>query len=159
MADPDWADPVDPRPSQRAGGRWNPPGSFGVVYLCRDLPTARANVLRLLAGLPYGPEDLARGPDLVAVDVPEQRYVDAVTKRGLASLGLPAGYPDDERGGTVPWGVCQSLGLRAWERGEPGIAARSAARYAKASGEELAHFNRGKRLAVLGHEAFGEWFW
>lgn len=159
MADPAWPDPVDPNHSRSIGGRWNPPGSFGVVYLCRDPATARANVFRLLAGLPYGPEDLAVGPDLVSVDVPEQRYVDAVTKRGLASLGLPGGYPTEPAGTPVPWRACQPIGLRAWERGELGIAARSAAPTAPPSGEELAHFARGARLTVVGREGFDDWFW
>ena len=47
-------------PAER-GGRWNPPESFPVVYLCRSVPVARANVYRKLEGQPYGPEDLRPG--------------------------------------------------------------------------------------------------
>src|ERR671916_2682132 len=67
-------------------------GSFPVVYLCESLAVARANVFRTLTGLRYEPEDLEseRGPVLVEAEVPEDPYVDAVTRRGLESLGLPS---------------------------------------------------------------------
>lgn len=95
VADSDWEDPLDGRDTAERGGRWNPRGSFPVVYLCASLAVARANVFRTLTGLPYGPEDLEseRGPVLVEAEVPEDPYVDAVTRRGLESLGLPSTYP------------------------------------------------------------------
>ena len=79
----------------RGGGRWNAPGTFAVLYLCRDVETARANARRLLEGQPFTFDDLLpeRLPALVETTVPEARYVDAVTARGLASLELPATYP------------------------------------------------------------------
>jgi RES domain-containing protein len=58
VADPAWADPLDGRFAADRGGRWNPPESFPVVYLCGSIEVARANVYRRLAGQPYGPEDL-----------------------------------------------------------------------------------------------------
>ena len=75
VADPDWDDPLDGRYAGERGGRWNPPESFPVVYLCRSVPVARANVYRKLEGQPYGPEDLRRGtgPVLVRTTVPEDR--------------------------------------------------------------------------------------
>ena len=60
----------------------------------------RANARRLLEGQPFTFDDLLpeRLPALVETTVPADRYVDAVTARGLASLDLPATYPRDARG-------------------------------------------------------------
>ncbi len=122
VADPAWADPLDPSYAQRTGGRWNPPQSFGVVYLCADVATARANVARLYVGYPYGPEDLDpdRAPQLVEVDLANEPYVDAVSAAGLRALELPASYPTDADGTTVPHAVCQPIGQRLYDDGELG---------------------------------------
>jgi hypothetical protein len=160
VADPDWEDPLDGRAAAIRGGRWNPPESFPVVYLCRTVAVARANVYRLLAGQPYGPEDLrpGAGPVLVVTRAPERRYMNAVTDAGLAAVGLPRSFPRDGRGRIVPHRRCQPIGERAHERGLPGVAARSAAPTAPAGGEELAFFGRGRlrRGAIMDFE---EWFW
>jgi len=160
VADPDWEDPLDGRAAAIRGGRWNPPESFPVVYLCRSAAVARANVNRLLTGHPYGPEDLrpGAGPVLVATRAPEVRYMNAVTDAGLAAIGLPRSYPRDGRGRIVPHRRCQPIGERAWERGLPGVAARSAAPGAAARGEELAYFER-RRLRRGAVRSFEEWFW
>lgn len=44
VADPGWENPLDPSFAMRGGGRWNPPGSFAVLYLNEDLDTARLNL-------------------------------------------------------------------------------------------------------------------
>jgi RES domain-containing protein len=160
VADPGWDDPLDGSWSTHQGGRWNPPGSFPVVYLCRTVEVARANVYRLLRDQPYGPEDLRpeAGPVLVGARVPEDRYADLVTARGLESAGLPASYPVDRRGRRLSWSRCQPIGIAAWEAGHPGLAARTAA--PGASGEELAWFQRGRRrLRARSRRAFADWFW
>ena len=92
---PGLGDPLDASFSRRSGGRWNPPGAFAALYLCRDVETARANARRLLEGQPFTFDDLLpeRLPALVETTVPEARYVDAVTARGLASLGSPGHVP------------------------------------------------------------------
>jgi RES domain-containing protein len=161
VADPLWTDPLDPRYARAAGGRWNPPGSFGVIYLNRSEEVARANVLRRLEGQPYGPEDFApgAGPLLVEVVVGETTLVDAVSARGLRTLGLPASYPADPSGAEVSRSVCQPIGAEAWGSGEAGIACRSAALKAPARGEELALFDRGRRPARKNTYDFEEWFW
>jgi RES domain-containing protein len=161
VADPDWEDPLDGRYAGERGGRWNPRGSFPVVYLCASLAVARANVFRALTGLPYGPEDIEpeRGPVLVEAEVPENRYVDAVTRRGLESLGLPATYPRTASGKPVARRRCQASGRVAWDAGKPGIACFSAAPTAPAGGEELAWFARGRRLRAERTEPFERWFW
>jgi hypothetical protein len=156
VADPAWADPLDGRFAADRGGRWNPPESFPVVYLCGSIEVARANVYRRLAGQPYGPEDLLpeSGPLLVRARVPDDRYLNAVTDAGLRDLGLPLTYPLDSRRRPVPWRRCQPIGMRAWEAGLPGVAARSA----RAEGEELAYFGR-RKLRRGAVRPFDEWFW
>jgi hypothetical protein len=172
VADPDWDDPLDGRHAAERGGRWNPPESFPVVYLCRSIPVARANVYRKLEGQPYGPEDLrpGTGPILVRTRVPEDRYLNVITDAGCRDAGLPRTYPLDSRRRPVPWRRCQPIGLRAWEAGLPGVAARSAAVDARVlrggsrgatrlmRGEELAYFGR-RRLRRGAARAFDEWFW
>jgi RES domain len=156
VADPAWKDPLDGQHAALRGGRWNPPASFPVVYLCREVAVARANVDRLLADQPYGPEDLRpeAGPVLVRTRVPEDRYLNVITDAGCRAVGLPASYPRDTRGRVVPHPRCQPIGEQAHERGLPGVAARSAV----STGEELAYFGRRRlrRGAVL---AFDRWFW
>jgi hypothetical protein len=161
VADPTWSDPMDGAFAAGRGGRWNPPRSFGVTYLCASIEVARANVWRRLADQPYGPEDLApaSAPVLATTRVPTARYVDVITRRGCESAGLPPTYPRDGRGRIVPHERCQPIGSRAWEEGEPGIACRSAAPGAPPGGEELAFFARRRRLRASSMLAFERWFW
>jgi len=160
VADPSWADSLSPDYAKRQGGRWNPPGLFGVVYLNASLSVARAQVRQKLETRGIHPEDLisSQGPALVHTHVPENRYVDAVTIAGLRSLGLPNTYPLDEHGEPIPHDLCQPIGQRAWDSGEPGIACRSAARTAPSAGEELAFFAR-RRLQVSKTELYANWYW
>jgi hypothetical protein len=95
---------------------------------------------------------------LVRTEAPRDRYVDAVSRRGLESLGLPATYPLDATGAILGHELCQPIGLRAHEKGETGIACLSAAPAAPVGGEELAYLGS-RRLPVVGAETFGEWFW
>jgi RES domain-containing protein len=161
VADPDWDDPLDGGYAERAGGRWNAPGSFPVVYLCATVAVARALVLGRLEGQPFGPEDLYpdSAPVLADAAVPRDRYVDAVTARGCRSAGLPATYPLDSRGRRVGWSRCRPIGQRAWEDGYPGIACRSAAPEAPQGGEELAFFARRRKLRAGRTRRFDDWFW
>jgi hypothetical protein len=160
VADPRWEDPLEGHHAGRYGGRWNPPESFDVVYLCRGEAVARANVARLLAAHPYGPEDLApeAAPVLVAVTVREGRFLNAVTPAGLAAAGLPRSYPRDSRGRIIPWTRCHRIGVAAREAGLRGVAARSAAPGAPRDGEELAHFGR-RGLRRGRATPFEQWFW
>jgi hypothetical protein len=156
VADPDWDDPLDGRYAAERGGRWNPPESFPVIYLCRSVEVARANVYRRLEGQPYGPEDLRpeAGPMLVRTRVPEDRYLNLVTDAGCRAAGLPKTYPRDSRRRLISRSRCQPIGLAAWEAGLPGVAARSAL----VSGEELAYFGR-RKLRRGAVRLFAEWFW
>jgi hypothetical protein len=162
VADPAWLRPLDPLFAQERGGRWNPPRSFPVVYLCATRDVARAVVLRRFDGLPYGVVDLlpSRAPVLIATDVPEGRLVDVVGDDGCRAAGLPASYPLDGRGRTIAWARTQPVGETAWEQGERGIACRSSAMARRGRGEELAWFVRrsADRLRIDRRRAFEDWF-
>jgi hypothetical protein len=160
VADPGWRDPLSPEHARHHGGRWNPAGAFGTTYLNASRSVARAQVRHKLEPRGIRPEDLdpGQGPTLVHTEIPAGRYVDAVTERGLAALGLPASYPLDAAGTVVPHRACQPIGQRAREAGEPGIACHSAAPTAPAGGEELAYFGR-RRLRVERVERFADWYW
>jgi hypothetical protein len=162
VADPGWRDPLDGRYARARGGRWNPPESFPVVYLCASIAVARAVVLGRLEGQPFGPEDLDRrtAPVLVGASVPQHRYVDIVTGRGCTSAGLPETYPRNGARRRIGWRRCQAVGKAAWDSGAPGVACRSAAPQAPAGGEELAWFQRpGRRLRRRRSRPFDDWFW
>jgi RES domain-containing protein len=163
LADPDWSDPLDSSYSRAAGGRWNMPGRFPVLYLNDTVTTARLQVLHKLAGLPYGPEDLDPDEqhDLVSVDVPTQAYLDCTSDKGLTKVGLPASYPRHANGRTVTHATCQPSGKRAWDNQLPGIACRSAAAGATKTNDELAYFDRDgrPRPTFRTRTSFGEWWW
>jgi hypothetical protein len=161
VADPSWLRPLDGRYARERGGRWNPPGSFAVVYLFGALDVARSFVLTRFEGQPYSAFDLRpeAGPDLVETDVPPDRFVDVVTDAGCRAAGLPATYPREADGSLVPHERCRPVGLAAWDRGEPGIACRSATARGADAGEELAWFARGRRgLRTRRRTPFSEWF-
>lgn len=160
VADPQWQDPLDGSYSMRAGRRWNAPGSFPVVYLNATVEVARANCDGWFAGQPFGPLDVdpEMAPILVETEVPDAEYADAVTAGGCAALGLPATYPFDARGASVPWSACQPVGQRLWDAGERGLACRSAALARGTRGEELAYFQRGERLPKLRVRVLREWY-
>lgn len=160
MADPSWTNPLRGRYAQQRGGRWNPPGSFPVVYLNSTGKVARANLRRRFAGLPYGPESLdpVEAPVLVTTHVPEASYMDLLTEEGCAAAGLPKTYPLDDSE-EISWERCQPIGLQAWKRDAPGIACRSAAIPRPPYGEELAWFERSSGLEVVRVLQFSDWYW
>jgi hypothetical protein len=140
VADPAWADPLDPSYAAEVGGRWNPPHSFPTLYLSEDLPTARAQVLKLLAGSPVEPEDLDQGFDLVLATLPRSQDVaDALSDQGLEALSLPDTYPDHRNGRPVRHETCQPVGAEVHALGVRGVYARSAV-IPDGAGRELAWF-------------------
>ncbi|MGH2749658.1 MAG: RES domain-containing protein [Actinomycetota bacterium] len=159
VADPSWADPLDASYAGNAGGRWNPPGSFPIVYLNATREVAKANVEGRLVGSSINPEDLdpAEGPELVVTNVPSGAYVDAITDEGCVGLGLPPTYPRESDGNIVPHSTCRPIGQDAWDSDEIGIACRSAA--PSADGEELAWFFRTEALQVETRIPFDDWYW
>jgi hypothetical protein len=160
LADPGWQDPLDTSFAKSMGGRWNPPGSFGVLYLNRDERVARLQADHRLAGQPYGVEDLepTEQHDLVLVDVPEADWLDCLSDRGLEAVGLPPSYPRWADGEPVGYGVCQQIGQRAYEAARTGIGCRSAATGAISSDEELALFEGHAALEVKDRRPFSAWY-
>ena len=142
IANPAWKDPLDPSFAQARGQRWNPPGSFPVLYMNEDVVTARLNLRKFVSGWPYEPEDLRdeTGPTLVSATLPRhQRVADGHTPAGVKALGLPASYPLGPNGELVGHDVCQPIGVEVWRRGLRGVRCRSA-RVPDGAGRELAWF-------------------
>ena len=163
LADPCWADPLDPSYAAEAGGRWNPADSHPTLYLNEDVVTARINLRLFLDGLPYGPEDLlpAAAPVLVGARLPRRQQVaDIHTPAGVAAAGLPASYPLDASGSLVGHDRCQPVGVQANAAGLRGVHCRSA-RAPDGAGRELAWFPATARSCAHpdGVEAFEDWFW
>jgi len=160
VCDPSWADPLDRSFAKSHGGRWNPPGSFGVLYLCSTIAVAAGNARRAYEGEIATLFDLLpeRRPDLQLAAVTPLRVVDAATDAGLQSLHLPLTYPIG-----VPWGPCQVIGQRAHRLRENGIACRSADATERTSmiieGEELVVFDRAVRHVTRSDRlAFARWY-
>jgi hypothetical protein len=152
---PEWHDCGDPSYSKAAGGRWNPPGEFGALYLNASRRVAAAQARHQHLGRAIGLFDLRpeRRPELAWFSVPRIVVTDAVSNEGVRLLGLPDTYPID-----VPWSVCQAIARRAY--GElSGIAARSAAEARRSFivGEELAVFDK-LRLRAAHRESFSTWY-
>lgn len=163
IADPEWADPLDPSFAAHFGGRWNPPESFSVLYLNEDIVTARLNIRTFVSAWPYEPEDLRRdnGPVLVGAMLPSrQRVVDVHSPEGVAAVGLPPTYPTDAAGTVVSHEVCQPIGAAAKEDGHQGIRCRCA-QSPSGEGRELAWFPDGETVtATKGRvSSFSHWYW
>lgn len=161
VADPDWADPLDPSFAAEQGGRWNPPGSHLTLYLNEDMPTARAQVNKLLEGSSVEPEDLDPGFDLVLATLPRSQDVaDAMSEEGLEALGLPASYPRYGNGRPVRHDVCQPVGVAVYEAGLRGIHARSAVDDS-GDGRELAWFpaRTTSRALLVSRLPFEDWWY
>lgn len=141
VADPLWTDPLDPSFAAATGGRWNPPGSFPVLYLNADVGTARMQIDRMVKDQPFTADDLDdQAYLLIAVTLPRgQTCADAVSRAGLESMGLPPSYPLIASGEVVERVVCQSIGADLHEGGLRGVWCISAAASAPV-GRELAWF-------------------
>jgi RES domain len=163
LAEPAWTDPLDTSYSKAQGGRWNPPGAFGTLYLNRGLRVARLRVEHALAGHAYGVEDLdeAEQHDLVDLEVQEQEWLDCVSDGGLKVIGLPVSYPRHPDGSPVGHPECRLIGQTAFDDGQPGVACRSAARGATTADEELAVFANAdvQKVTMTGRRSFADWFW
>lgn len=163
IADPAWADPLDPSFAAKRGGRWNPPDSFPTLYLNEDRVTARLNLRAFIARWPYEPEDLRpdSGPVLVGAVLPRaQDACDVHTPAGVRGAGLPAAYPLDDKGKPVPRSRCQPIGARVKKLGLRGVRARSA-QSKDGAGRDLAWFpatarSTAARTATL---SFDRWYW
>jgi len=162
LADPGWANPLDPTFAPVVGGRWTPVGGPPTLYFNADVATARANVRRLCAGYSIVPEDLDddNGYTLVGARLPpRQRVADAHSTAGLAALGLPPTYPLDRGGTEIAHHKCRRLGQQIFDAGLDGVHCRSAATH-DGSGRELGWFPRpGAHARRRDIRRFGEWFY
>ncbi len=169
IADPAWADPVDPSFAATIGGRWNPPGSWPTLYLNEDIVTARLNMALFTDPFPYEPEDLRpdHAPVLVEVRLPRSQIVaDVHTPGGIAKAGLPATYPVYPTSPTghgeakVGHGTCQDVGQRAHALGLRGVRCRSATS-PLGEGRELAWFpaTARSRATIVDTTPFVDWYW
>ncbi len=163
IADPRWSNPLDPSYAQTAGGRWNPPDSFPVLYLNEDIVTARLNIRAFVASWPYEPEDLRgdTGPALVGALLPSgQQVADIHSPRGVSAVGLPSTYPADIKGATIGHDVCQPIGAAVQAVGYSGVRCRSA-QSPNGAGRELAWFPdpTGAVAKETTRVAYLEWYW
>lgn len=155
----DWSDPLDTSFSKMLGGRWNPPGTFGVLSLNRSIIVAAANARAQHLGRAIGFFDLRpeRRPSLLQVHVPECVVLDVASEAGLSAVRLPASFPWN-----VPHSRCQPIGLRAYHAGRfRAIASRSAAECAPQEwlGEELSWFESSPALRENGaRRTFAQWY-
>lgn len=163
IADGAREDPLDPSFAAVRGGRWNPPGSYPTLYLNEDRDTARLNLRAFAAGWPYEPEDLRsdNGPVLVGATLPRSQQVcDLHSPEGVRRAGLPATYPLDSKGRTVPRRRCQPTGARVRMAGLRGVRSRSA-QAKDGVGHDLAWFPATARSAASRTVtlAFDDWYW
>ncbi len=132
--------PDDTSYSKSSGGRWNPKGEFGALYLSRGADVALANGIEIVNSMLAGVASVA---DLIAdprtmFEVQEfavrtSAFVDAVTAKGCAALSLPAA---PKKG--VGYTKTRAIGKAAYAADENGIACVSAV---KNHDEELAIFD------------------
>jgi RES domain-containing protein len=157
VAKPDWSDPSDTSFSRAAGGRWNPPGEFGALYLNASVRVAAAQARQQHAGRAIKLFDLRpdRRPILVTFEVPRRHVVDAVDPKGRVALALPPAFPFG-----VTHAPCQEIARRAYRAELDGVASRSNAEATATEtlGEELALFDRVPAPRELRRQAFAEWY-
>jgi RES domain-containing protein len=153
---PDWSNPGDTSYSKLHGGRWNPPGEFGALYLNATLAVAAAQARRQHAGRAIKLFDLRpdRRPMLATFDLPKTLLVDAVDPIALRALGFTTHFPYD-----VPWEPCRRIAQRAYRAA--GVATRSNAEVTPTSfvGEELALFDSHPLPPMIGTgKPFAAWY-
>jgi RES domain-containing protein len=154
---PEWIDPANTSYSKQHGGRWNPVGEFGALYLNATTQVAAANARSQHSGRAIKLFDLlpeAR-PELVTFDISIVEVVDACTQHGIAALGFAKNFPYGVR-----WPPCQAIAREVHATALAGVAARSNAE-ATASwsvGEELALFEEVVVAAPRARRRFHEWY-
>ena len=154
---PEWIDCGDMSFSKTVGGRWNPRGEFGALYLNATVRVAAAQARHQHEGRAIALFDLRpeRRPILASFDVPAVIVVDVVSADAIRSLDLPSAYPVG-----VTWAPCQQIARTAYSSDIAGVAARSAAeaRPNDVVGEELAYFDSQPALNELERTAFADWY-
>lgn len=157
VVDPAWSDPSDTTFSRAAGGRWNPPGTFGALYLNATESVAAANARARHAKRAIQLFDLLPEcrPQLVTFTVAKIAVCDAMTSPGIADVGFAESFPFG-----VSWDACQSVAVGARDAGLRGVAARSAAECTATffHGEELVIFDDDVLPIPSTRRAFTDWY-
>lgn len=114
-------DPLSGEGARLNGGRFNPAGSFPVLYICRTRPCAVAELRRLGERHAVGVEGLLPRR-LYRYDIRLDRVLDLTDAgvRGKVGLGLEVLTGPD-------WAACQELGETAHALGVQGLLSPSAA--------------------------------
>ncbi len=154
---PKWVDPADTAYSKQRGGRWNPAGEFGALYLNATIKVAAANARAQHSGRAIKLFDLlpAARPELVTFEVPMVDVLDACTPAGVADLGFAENFPY-----RVTWPPCQAIGREAHANALAGVAARSNAEATETAsvGEELALFEEVVVSPSKARRRFDKWY-
>jgi len=109
------------------GGRWNPPGTFAVLYTFLSASLARTFIRTQWAKAGTAIEDLQPQalPDLLVLNCSVTGLTDITTPTGLQNVGLPAMYPVGFES-EASWPVTQQIGVRLHGSGSAGVLTRSA---------------------------------
>jgi RES domain-containing protein len=124
---PSYDQPLDSSYAQQTGGRWNPPGSFAVLYTFTSPQTAQTWLDTRWSALGFTWDEIepAKLPDLVVMDAEVEGLADVATDEGLQAFGLPAVYPVGfETSGS--YSMTQAIGVQIHDRQGPGLVTRSA---------------------------------
>jgi RES domain-containing protein len=157
VANPSWVDPLSTEYSKQYGGRWNPRGVFGALYLNATIEVAAANARwkhRDRAIKLFDLKPSAR-PVLITVEVAAFEPLDVVSDQGVTGNGFSAKDPDG-----ASHTDCQRMGVAAFDEGIFGVACRSAAEAMRGDwlGEELALFDTMLPPVIASRRAFADWY-
>ncbi len=140
-------DPMSGEGARLHGGRFNPPGSFPVLYICQSRPCAVAELKRLGERQAIGVEGLLPRV-LYRYEIELDRVLDLTSRDGRAQVGLSMDVltgPD--------WTASQELGVAAHALGAKGVNSPSAT----GVGNVLAVFVQHVGLGRLEPQLAEEW--
>lgn len=140
-------DPLSGEGARIRGGRFNPPGSFPVLYICRSRPCVVSELERLGTSEGIGVEALLPRA-LYKYDLALERVLD------LTNLAVRAGIGIDLDVLVAPdWTVCQEIGAAFHALGAQGIVSPSAT----GVGEVLALFMQNLGMGHVGPNYVEQW--
>lgn len=118
--------PLSSQFAYNLGGRWNPPGSFPVLYTSASVAGVRAFVdwQSDYYGIQWADRAPEDQPDLLVLTI-EGSFADVATESGLTFYGLPKTYPIGYQGAEA-WTITQPIGASIYAAGWPGLVTRSA---------------------------------
>ncbi|WP_110853793.1 RES domain-containing protein [Georgenia satyanarayanai] len=117
-------DPLSGAGARIFGGRWNPPGVFGAIYLAHPVAACMAELARMASSQDLTVSDFLRargGRTLHTIDVRELSVLDLRTEAAQAQVGLElTDITDEDRT------ACQAVGHAAHFLGLGGVLTPSA---------------------------------